>query len=150
MWRTSCCPSSRPPCPCHQYSPREGKEPIQLGIGVVAGAARKVLWTTPNCLRVSNSGSSVRVYSLSLSLKSDATRQQRFGIGVFLLLGGLPTKADEPHLPGASYPPFTMLVKSSLTTRRPGWACCQMLCIASAVYRHFTGSESLSSLPPLA
>jgi len=28
-----------------------------------------------------------------------AARQRRFGIGVFLLLGELPSQADEPHLP---------------------------------------------------
>ena len=31
-----------------------------------------------------------------------ATRQWRFEIGVFLLLDGLPSMANEPHLPGKS------------------------------------------------
>ena len=44
-----------PTSPRQRYSLGEGQEPIQLGINVVAGAARKVLLITSNCLRVSGS-----------------------------------------------------------------------------------------------
>ena len=50
-------------------------------------------------------------------------------------------------------PQSNLLVKNSPTIRRPGWACCQRLCIAHAVYGAFSGSESLfllQLLPPLA
>ena len=39
---------------------------------------------------------------LAFPMGGYATRQRRFGIRVFLLLGELPSKVDEPHLPEAT------------------------------------------------
>ena len=73
MWGTGCCPCSmRPPPPPLLPSPLrlhvgDGSKgtagPLQFGNSDVAGVARIGLSTTTNCLRDSNSGFFLEVYS---------------------------------------------------------------------------------------
>ena len=115
---TACSPL---PFPLSLPRPREKQEPMRLGTSADAGVVRTMLKSTTNCLPAPGllSGltpeafleiwyrrKAAEVWSQNCaspswtSPKADEFQLGGFRIRDFRLLGGLPSKADELHLPG--------------------------------------------------
>ena len=89
-----------PPSPRRRCCPREGQGPMQPGTDAVAGVARAKLKSVTNCLRDSDSGFDLGVYSRSLSTHGVNRETAVVWNQSFLLLNGLPTQGIELRLPG--------------------------------------------------
>lgn len=74
-------------------------ELLHFGTSAVAGAARAMLYLASNCLRGSDSGFILRVFSRSLSCVQVCRKAAEVWDQGFPPLDGLPSQADGPRLP---------------------------------------------------